>query len=249
MSLEGKIAVVTGGCGGLGQSIASKLIAQGAVVVITDLDDTRGNAVAEELGCRFFKADVSQADDWAALVDMLNADYQGLDILVNNAAILRADNIEDETLENFNRVMSVNCNSVFIGTQACLPLMKGRDASIVNISSSSSLMGFPQFCAYTASKSAVRSLTMSTAVHCKQQGYKVRCNSVHPDGIFTPMVMDIPGTPVQLPQDKAMLAASFGSPPDAIADVVLFLASDASRQINGAAISADNTSTIYPPYL
>jgi len=145
--------------------------------------------------------------------------------------------------------MAVNCHSVFLGIQSCLPLMKGRDASIINISSSSALMGFPQFCAYTASKAAVRSLTMSTAVHCKQQGYGVRCNSVHPDGIATPMVMNIEGTPVEMTGEQATHAGSFATTPDAIADVVLFLASPDSRQINGAALCADNTSTIYPPYL
>lgn len=248
MSLKGKCALVTGGCGGLGYVTAQKLTAAGARVVITDIDDVKGPRVAEEIAALFIQQDVSNEADWQRVCT--HAFFEdGLDILVNNAAILRADNIEQETLENFERVMSVNCSSVFLGIKYCLPLMQGRGASIINISSSSALMGYPQFCAYTASKAAVRSLTMSTAVHAKQQGLKVRCNSIHPDGILTPMVMNIEGQPPALTETQAMHAASFSCEPDAVADVVLFLASDASRHVNGAALSVDNTSTIYPPYL
>lgn len=248
MSLEGKIALVTGGCGGLGRATAEKLIAAGARVVITDIDDSRGEHAAQAIGATFIQQDVSNEAAWQR-VCAHDALTNGLDVLVNNAAILRADNIEQETLANFERVMAVNCSSVFLGIKTCLPLMKGRGASIVNISSSSALMGYPQFCAYTAAKSAVRSLTMSTAVYAKQQGLNVRCNSIHPDGIMTPMVMNIEGTPPSLTETQAMHAATFSCPPDAIADVVLFLASDASRHMNGAALSVDNTSTVHPPYL
>lgn len=249
MTLQGKLAVVTGGCGGLGRATVEKLIAAGARVVITDLDESAGNALANALDCQFFRQDVSSESDWQALAEFLSSTWGGLDVLVNNAAILRADNIEDETLENFNRVMSINTNSVFLGTKYCLPLMKGRNASIVNISSSSALMGHPQFCAYTASKAAVRSLTQSTAVHARKQGYAVRCNSIHPDGIVTPMVMSIPGTPPVFSEEQQRNAASFTAMPEAIADVVVFLASDASRHVNGAQISVDNTATITPPYI
>ncbi len=248
MSLEGKCALVTGGCGGLGRVTAEKLIAAGARVVITDTDDVNGQSVADEIAALFIQQDVSSESDWQR-VCAHEFFEDGLDILVNNAAILRADNIEQETLENFERVMAVNCSSIFLAIHHCLPLMKGRGASIINISSSSALMGYPQFCAYTASKAAVRSLTMSTAVHAKQQGLNVRCNSIHPDGILTPMVMNIEGRPPSLTENQAMHAASFSCEPGAVADVVLFLASDASRHVNGAALSVDNTSTIYPPYL
>lgn len=248
MPLDGKCALVTGGCGGLGRVIAEKFIAAGARVVITDIDDSAGQRVSKAIGAIFIQHDVSSEEAWQQVCahDVLSG---GLDILVNNAAILRADNIEDETLANFERVMEVNCNSVFLGIKTCLPLMKGRGASIVNISSSSALMGYPQFCAYTAAKSAVRSLTMSTAVYAKQQGLGVRCNSIHPDGIITPMVMNIEGTPPALTEAQSKHAATFSCAPDAIADVVLFLASDASRHMNGAALSVDNTSTVHPPYL
>ena len=247
MQLDKKLALVTGGVGGLGKAIARKFIAEGAKVVITDIDDAEGNAYAQEIGATFIHHDVSLEDDWLRVSQQLEA-LGGLDILVNNAAILRADNIESETLDGFRRIMAVNCDSVFLGIKHCLPLMKHRNSSIINISSSSAMMGYPQFCAYTASKSAVRSLTMSTAVYSKQQGLGVRCNSIHPDGIVTPMVMNIAGTPPEFSDEQARHAASFACLPEAIADVVLFLASSASRHMNGAALSVDNTSTIHPPY-
>jgi 3(or 17)beta-hydroxysteroid dehydrogenase len=247
-SLAGKVALITGGCGGLGQATAARLKSSGATVVISDLDADQGAQVATAQGVTFLKQDVSDPEGWAEIAATLKERYDGLDVLINNAAILRADHIEAETLEQFQRVMAVNCHSVFLGTQACLPLMHQPGGAIVNICSSSAEMGFPQFCAYTASKAAVRSLTMSTAVYLKQQGRAVRCNSVHPDGIITPMVMDIAGSPPQMSRDMGVQAASFVCEPAAVADVIAFLVSDQARHINGAAIKVDNTSTIHPPY-
>lgn len=247
--LNEKVAVVTGGCGGLGQAIAQKLTALGARVVITDLDEERGTALTAATGCQFFQQDVSREADWLALKAWLIERFGGLHVLVNNAAILRAYNVESETLEDFNRVMAVNCQSVFLSHKHLLGLMAASGGSIVNISSSSAMTGHPQFCAYTASKAAVRSLTMNAAVYARKQGYGVRCNSVHPDGIITPMVMNIPGESPTMSDEQRATAAGFTAHPEAIADVVVFLASDDSRHINGAAIAVDNTSTITPPYV
>jgi 3(or 17)beta-hydroxysteroid dehydrogenase len=249
MQLANKIALITGGTGGVGMATAQQFIAEGARVVITDIDVAAGEAAAKALDVDFVAQDVSSAQDWTRVAEYIEQQYGRLDVLINNAAILRSANIEAESLENFQRVMHVNTDSVFLGMQAMLPLLVRQGGSIINMSSSSALLGFPHFCAYTASKAAVRSLTMSTAVYCKQQGNKVRCNSVHPDGIATPMVMNIEGEPVVMDQAKSIHAASFMCEPQAIADVLVFLASDASRHINGAAISVDNTSTIHPPYL
>jgi 3(or 17)beta-hydroxysteroid dehydrogenase len=246
--LAGRVALVTGGCGGLGQATAQRLTRDGATVVISDLDAGLGAEIADTLGVHFVQQDVSSEAAWRGVTDVLSEQYEGLDILVNNAAILRADNIESETLEQFQRVMAVNSESVCLGIQHCLPLMSRPGAAIINVCSSSAEMGYPQFCAYTASKAAVRSLTMSTAIYLKQQGRAIRCNSVHPDGIITPMVMDIAGEPPVMSQEMSMQAASFACEPAAVADVIGFLASDEARHINGAAIKVDNTSTIHPPY-
>ncbi len=247
--LRNKVAVVTGGCGGLGQAIARKLTALGTRVVITDLDDEQGHNVAKSLGCEFFQQDVSDEQSWCRLKAWLEANTDGLHILVNNAAILRAYNVETETLADFSRVMAVNCHSVFLSQKYLLSTMARAGGSIVNISSSSAMAGHPQFCAYTASKAAVRSLTMNAAVYARKQGYGVRCNSVHPDGIVTPMVMNIPGDRPMMTDEQRQTAASFSAEPDAIADVVVFLASDASRHVNGAALAVDNTATITPAYI
>ena len=247
-SLAGRIALVTGGCGGLGQATAQRLKRDGATVIISDLDAAGGRSIADELGVQFLAQDVSDVAAWQATVEQIAAEHGALDILVNNAAILRADNIESETLEQFQRVMAVNCESVFLGIQHCLPLMSRTGAAIINVCSSSAEMGYPQFVAYTASKAAVRSLTMSTAVYLKQQGRAVRCNSVHPDGIITPMVMNIEGEPPVMSREMGMQAASFACEPEAVADVIAFLASDDARHINGAGIRVDNTSTIHAPY-
>ena len=247
-SLAGRIALVTGGCGGLGQATARRLQRDGATVIISDLDAAQGQSIADELGVQFLAQDVSDVSAWQAAVEQINAEHGALYILVNNAAILRADNIESETLEQFQRVMAVNCGSVFLGIQHCLPLMSRSGGAIINVCSSSAEMGYPQFAAYTASKAAVRSLTMSTAVYLKQQGRAVRCNSVHPDGIITPMVMNIEGEPPVMSREMGMQAASFACEPEAVADVIAFLASDDARHINGAGIRVDNTSTIHAPY-
>ena len=247
-SLAGRIALVTGGCGGLGQATARRLKRDGATVIISDLDAAQGQSIANELGVQFQAQDVSDVTAWQAAAEQITAEHGALDILVNNAAILRADNIESETLEQFQRVMAVNCESVFLGIQHCLPLMSRPGASIINVCSSSAERGYPQFVAYTASKAAVRSLTMSTAVYLKQQGRAVRCNSVHPDGIITPMVMNIEGEPPVMSREMGMQAASFACEPEAVADVIAFLASDDARHINGAGIRVDNTSTIHAPY-
>ena len=247
-SLADRVALVTGGCGGLGQATARRLKRDGATVMISDLDAEQGQSIANELGVQFLAQDVSDMATWRATVEQITAEHGALDVLVNNAAILRADNIESETLEQFQRVMAVNCESVFLGIQHCLPLMSRPGAAIINVCSSSAEMGYPQFVAYTASKAAVRSLTMSTAVYLKQQGRAVRCNSVHPDGIITPMVMNIEGEPPVMSREMGMQAASFASEPEAVADVIAFLASDDARHINGAGIRVDNTSTIHAPY-
>ena len=247
-ALAGRIALVTGGCGGLGQATARRLKRDGATVMISDLDAAQGQSIAGELGVHFLSQDVSDVTAWQVVVEQITAEHGALDILVNNAAILRADNIESETLEQFQRVMAVNCESVFLGIQHCLPLMSRPSAAIINVCSSSAEMGYPQFVAYTASKAAVRSLTMSTAVYLKQQGRAVRCNSVHPDGIITPMVMNIEGEPPEMSSEMGMQAASFACEPEAVADVIAFLASDDARHINGAGIRVDNTSTVHAPY-
>ena len=147
-------------------------------------------------------------------------------------------------------MMEVNSTSVFLGIKFLLgALKKSEAASIINISSSSALAGYPHFIAYGAAKAAVRSLTMSVAVHCQTNKFPIRCNSVHPDGILTDMTNNMEGTFPEMEPHQAMKAFGFACEPEAVTDVIYFLASHESRHINGAEIRVDNSSTIQMPYL
>jgi 3(or 17)beta-hydroxysteroid dehydrogenase len=242
LRVQNKLAVVTGGGRGVGRAIAERLVAEGAKVIITDINAAAGKSTATAIGATFFRQDVSLQADWLALRQHLEKLDQGLDILINNAAILRSADPLTETLAGWQALMRVNAESVFLGVNTLLAMMAASGGgSIVNMSSSSALMGMPQFTAYAAAKAAVRSLTMSTAVYCKQAGNGVRCNSVHPDGINTVMQ--------PLAREAAMRSVPFLCEPQAVANVLLFLASDDSLHVNGAAICVDNTATIHPPYI
>ena len=248
--LQGKVAVVTGAARGVGFATAQRFCQEGATVLMTDINSEQGEAAAAQIGARFMLLDVAQEADWQRCAALIVEDYGKLDILVNNAAILRASDILQESLQQWRQVMAVNADSVFMAIHHLLPIITTSGAgSIINMSSSSALLGMPHFCAYTAAKAAVRNLTMSTAVLCKQQGGGVRCNSVHPDGINTTMAREIAA---DMPADVIagyQRTAPFICQPDDVANTLLFLASDESRHINGAAICLDNTATIHPPYL
>ncbi len=249
MRLQNKTALITGGSRGVGRAAAERFIAEGAKVYITDVVADRGQATAAEIGATFIQQNVAEEADWQKVVAQLEADGANLNILVNNAAILQYGNIDMESLEGWRRLMSVNSDGVFLAIKYMLPLLeKAGGGSIINMSSSSALMGVPDFCAYTASKSAVRGLTMSTAVLCKQRANKVRCNSVHPDGINTDMMREVSGQAKADP-DQYKNSAPFICQAEDVANVIFFLASDDSRHVNGIALSVDNTSTIHPPYL
>ncbi len=250
MRLQNKTALITGGSRGVGRAAAERFIAEGAKVYITDVVADRGEATAAEIGATFVQQNVAEEADWQKVVALLEADGAELNVLVNNAAILQYGNIDMESLEGWRRLMSVNSDGVFLAIKYMLPLLeKAGGGSIINMSSSSALMGVPDFCAYTASKSAVRGLTMSTAVLCKQRANKVRCNSIHPDGINTDMVREISGQTKSHDPEQYKNSAPFMCQPEDIANVIFFLASDDSRHVNGIALSVDNTSTIHPPYL
>lgn len=250
--VAGKVAIVTGASRGVGRADVELLSREGATVIMTDINAEVGEQVAEEIGgnTRFVKQDVSDEAGWQSLIELVEKEYGRLDILVNNAAVLQMADVKAETLEGWRRIQAINSESIFLAIKYALPLMeKSGGGSIVNMSSSSALFGMPQFAAYSASKAAVRGLTQSVAVYCQKAGNKVRCNTIHPDGIATPMAMEIAEKSPVLDQDKAEQAASYMCMPEDVSNTVLFLASDESRHINGAAIRLDNSATITPPYL
>jgi 3(or 17)beta-hydroxysteroid dehydrogenase len=168
----------------------------------------------------------------------------GLHVLVNNAGIVVARSIEDTSAEELRRVLAVNVEGVFFGCKHALPAMNASGGgSIVNLSSTAGLVGTPPFAAYSASKGAVRLLTKTVAAHCLALGYPIRCNSIHPGGMDTPMVKGLGGSFAGAgPSTLAVMAKMQGGPagqPEDVANLALFLASDESRHLNGAEIAID----------
>ena len=244
--VEGKVALVTGGASGLGYADAALLAAEGAEVVITDIDEGKGAAAAEAIGggTVFFKHDVTSEEDWKCVLDDIAKTHGGLDILVNNAGVVVLSSPEDCTLKDFKFAQAVMSEGVFLGCKYALPLLRqGDGGSIVNMSSTASHIGYPIFFAYSAAKGAVRAMTKSISVHCQAEGYPVRCNSVHAGAIETPMVQFAQGrageTPQAIPETGVLPAASLGVPRD-VAAMVLYLASDESRFVTGAEFVVDN---------
>jgi len=245
---EKRVVLITGAAGGLGQASVKRFIDSDHIVIGTDIRLREDLFTHSQVIYR--EADVTSETDWTSVMEMVSAEFGRLDALVNNAAILMAYTLEQHTLDDFRRIMDVNVSSVFLGMKAGLPLLrKSTQGSIVNLSSSSAVAGYPHFAAYGATKAAVRNLTMSTAALCQTQDYGVRCNSVHPDGILTDMIGNMKGEFPEMDPAKAERAFKFACEPEAIADVVHFLTTDEARHINGAEIRVDNASTVQMPYL
>ncbi|WP_042883114.1 SDR family oxidoreductase [Cupriavidus necator] len=245
---EGKIAVVTGAASGVGKEDALLLAREGARVVLTDLNEEGGHALAREIGetALFVPHDIASEAGWQQVMARTEQHFGTPNVLVNNAAILMLGSVEDTTLEQWQRVMRINADGYFLGCKYGVAAMKAGGGSIVNMSSVAALGGMGAFCAYSASKGAVAALTRAVAGHCKQNGYRVRCNSIHPDGILTPMTAAfLPGGATALPEEVggAEPMQRMCHPRD-VANLVLFLASDEARFINGAELRIDNAQTI-----
>jgi 3(or 17)beta-hydroxysteroid dehydrogenase len=248
--VEGKVALVTGGGSGLGKADCLLLAAEGAKVVISDINLAAAQAVADEIGAAAIaiEHDVASEDAWKSAIAQTEAAFGGLNILVNNAGIVVVADPEETTLEQFRRANAVMSEGVFLGCKYAIPLMaKSGGGSIINMSSTASHLGYPVFFAYTAAKGAVRAMTKSIAIHCQMKGYGIRCNSVHPASIETPMIQFAEG---RVGQENAvpegvLPADSVGAPKD-VANLILYLASDESRFVNGTEILIDNALIISP---
>lgn len=235
--LEGKIAIITGGASGMGAADARLFIAEGASVVITDLNEEAGQALAAELGERaaFAKHNVTDEADWDRVVAETIAAHGRIDVLVNNAGILMMKPIEDTSAADFGKIMDINVNGVFLGMKAVTPQMKAQGSgSIVNMSSLAGLTGQVNALGYSASKWAVRGMTKSAAIELGPHG--VRVNSVHPGTIATPMTAAngvVSGQP--------LIFAPLNRPGEAeeVAATVAFLASDDASYTTGAEMVVD----------
>ncbi|MCC2657600.1 MAG: family oxidoreductase [Panacagrimonas sp.] len=247
--VSGKVALITGGASGVGKADALLYAREGARVVITDLNEEAGRAVAAEIGsdsALFVRQDIASEEDWIAALAQAKERFGGIDVLVNNAAILAMGSIEETPLDLWQKVQRVNSDGYFLGCKHGLAALREKPTggSIINMSSMAGIGGQSSTVAYSASKGAVTTLTKSVAAHCKAQLYPIRCNSIHPDGIMTPMVMTTKrlgtGKPGYIREkDPKQLMTRMAKPED-IANLVLFLGSDESRFINGAEMRIDN---------
>jgi len=255
----GKVALVTGGAAGIGAACASTLAREGAKVVITDIQDARGEKLAQEIRdnggeALYLHQDVTQEDEWVALITKIVTDYGGLHVLVNNAGIAIGGSILENTLEEWRRLMAVNLDGVFLGTKHAVPAMAESGGSIIMMASVAGLRGSPGLVAYNASKGGVRLFSKGVALECAAAGLKIRVNSVHPGVIDTEIWTKLDGIQGSLPSDLAVDGANAINPDDIaqlrvpmgttgqaqdIANGVLFLASDESSYMTGTELVID----------
>ena len=199
--------------------------------------------MAAEIGptAAFIRHDVSNEDQWRQVIEHVRKRYGRLDILVNNAGILVAGSIEETSLADWHKVMRVNADSVFLGCREGIALMKDSGGSIINLSSIAALAGRDDYLAYSASKGAVAALSRSVAVMCRRRKYRIRCNTLHPDGVLTDMTRG--GFPEGIDPNRLTIDSDPMNRmcrPEDVAASVLFLASDEARAINGVELRVDS---------
>ena len=244
--LDGKICVVTGGARGIGKAVCEAFAHEGAHVVLTDVDADQGARTAAALGCEFLKLDVASEAEWLAFAEA----HPAIDVLVNNAGITGFEDgpaqhdPEHASLAEWHRVHAVNTDGCFLGCRYALGAMKqAGTGAIINMSSRSGLVGIPGAAAYAASKAAIRNHTKSVALYAAQQGWQIRCNSIHPAAILTdiwePMLGDGPDRDAKM---AALVADTplkrFGTVEE-VAALCVFLASDDSAYMTGTELTLD----------
>lgn len=245
--LADKVGLITGGASGIGLATAKMVRAQGATIIIADVQVEKGRNIAQDLGenASFFPLDVTVEKEWKSTIDQIETNFDRLDFLVNNAGVGTPGSIEDTSLEQWRKIHAVNSEGPFLGCKHGLSLMKKNSSggSIINVSSVAGIIGAPNLAAYCSSKASVRLLTKSVALHCARKGYGIRCNSVHPSYTDTPMVEEIVSS--HNTPDRYRAALETASPtgrlgtPDDVAGAILYLASDDSKFTTGAEIVVD----------
>jgi NAD(P)-dependent dehydrogenase (short-subunit alcohol dehydrogenase family) len=250
MRLDGKIALISGGASGIGAATARRFVEEGARVVIADLDEAKGHALAGAIGASaaFVRLDVTDQAGWQAAVDFTTQHFGPITTLVLSAGISVPATIEDETLEGFRRTLSINLEGVFLGCQAGVRAMKsGQGGAIVNVASTLGARAGAVFPAYASSKGGVRLLTRSVALHCAEQGYDIRVNCILPGAIHTEMVdrYIAMGEARGATRDDVISGFAKVHPmkrlgrPREPADAIVFLASDEASFTTGADLPVD----------
>ena len=243
--VEGKVALVTGAASGLGKASAAMLLREGAKVCLTDIDAAGGADVASGLGrgVTFVEHDVTEPDSWTSAVEQTVARFGGLNILVNSAGIALTKTVEETTLEEWRAVHAIDLDGVFLGCKTAIrAIADSGGGSIVNISSISGIIASHNLAAYNSAKAGVRLLTKSVALHCARQGNGIRCNSVHPSFIDTPMLAGLTeryGREEGLAKLGRQIPLGHVGEPDDVAYAVLYLASDESKFMTGAELVVD----------
>ncbi len=249
---ENKLALVTGGAQGLGRAHCIRLAQEGARVLATDINGEGAAETAEIINAEMGAGtafsvhhDVTDPQSWEAAVDAARENMGGLNVLVNNAGIGVPGNIEQCDFADWQRCFSINVDSIFHGCQKALPLMREHaPGSIVNISSIAGLIASDTMPAYNASKASVWMLSKSIALHCAKKNMQIRCNSVHPTFVDTP-ILDGTARSAQLDKDVLLeklarqIPLKFVGEPNDIANAVVYLASDESRFMTGAELKLD----------
>ena len=248
--LNDMLCVVTGGARGIGKAVCKAFLAEGARVVLTDIDEEAGKCAARELSCEWHPLDVASEAEWEALAEA----FPAIDVLVNNAGITGfedspvAHDPEHASLAEWHKVHAVNTDGCFLGCRYALRAMKtqassGGTGSIINMSSRSGLVGIPGAAAYAASKAAVRNHTKSVALYAAQQGWQIRCNSIHPAAILTtiwePMLGDGPDREARMAALVADTPLKCFGTVEEVAALCVFLASDDSAYMTGSELTLD----------
>lgn len=244
--LNTKTCIVTGAGRGIGAAIARAFATEGATVIVTDKDEDGAAALARDIGGHAMRLDVASEQDWEALAQA----WPECDVVVNNAGItgfeegVRPHDPETASLQDWRAVHAVNLDGTFLGCRYAIRAMRARGAgSIINISSRSGLVGIPAAAAYASSKAAVRNHTKSVALYCAEQGLNIRCNSIHPAAILTPMWEPMLGTGPDRAERMAAFVADtplrrFGDAEE-VAALAVLLASDEAAYMTGAELNID----------
>jgi NAD(P)-dependent dehydrogenase (short-subunit alcohol dehydrogenase family) len=250
--LHGKVALITGAARGIGAGIARAFADEGACVWLTDVDDAAGQALADSLGARaeYHHLDVREESKWEAAMAALLAAHGHLDVLVNNAGISGFEHgpvphdPEHASLEDWRAVHRLNLDGTFLGCRYAIRAMRARrTGSIINVSSRSGIVGIPFAAAYASSKAAIRNHTKSVALYCANQGLRIRCNSIHPAAILTPMWEPMLGDDRERAGRMARLVADtplrrFGTVEE-VAAIAVLLASDEATYMTGTELHVD----------
>ena len=244
--LAGKICVITGGASGIGRAIAERFHAEGGTVILTDVDADAGAATAAAIDCAFQPLDVRDEADWARLAIAVPT----IDVMVNNAGITGFEagpvphDPEHASLADWRAVHAVNLDGTFLGCRYAIAAMRGRGTgSIINIASRSGLVGIPRAAGYASSKGAIRNHSKTVALYCAGQGWKIRCNTIFPAAIMTPiwepMLGDAEGRDARLAALVADTPLKRFGQPDEVAALAAMLASDEATFVTGSEFNID----------